>query len=997
MSKNSNSAVGQNSAVKRIKQQNMLTKQRFAIVITAIAVVALVAALITVNYLVGIYKFSDNDGTVYYAKKDSGTYALYNKDGSMCDKTEDGYYQTALGTLVSVDAESGECKIYAYVHTSGTEVRDFDEYVLMFKRLTYDQGSTNDQSKIIKSIEVHNEFGTYTFERDKNMNFVIRGEENTPYDRESFAYLAVACGYTLSTQRLQNPQKLGDGSIDYSEYGLAAERRVRVEKDEQGNDVEVEYDYEPAWYVITSMTGESHKVILGDKTVTGTGYYALYEGRDTIYVLGAGFDGYALSSIEAYITPTIVYPMGTTNYFNVRNFMIYGNIEYEKIYAELAEKYGEINFEKLDEETKKKYNEDYARLFEEHSKKMCDFSYLDAEDRVGTLYAHSPYYNGLDYADGYYLNSNSIEVVISSFANTDFTGVVKLSPTKEQLDEYGLVDPAYIVMFYFATTDSEGNEAFAQNYVQISAKSDGGIYYAYSETHDMIVGINSDCFEFLEWEEIQWYETNYIQNDISYVDKIQIESPEYKVDFVIEDSASKYMTYLQRFGSKIGDTEYTVIKHPDTGRYVLAKKNEIQNEVYRGDYLITPVIYKSGKAEAENYLFSETEEIDFNGDGQKDGFMYYFYNIGYNSEIKGYGLFAQIVVVDYEGNRLAEDTMMWGKIALQTEYFAMNNGYMFFVSKDSQTGAQLESVYGSKGRGKWGEGNLFITSDNESVLINEKTGAWMTLDSYAHGIYFADKDDSRLAQRAVTIPAIYDSNGKLKRYEETYYPTTDKKIHYVEETGKIMAYNKNSGVYEDILQSECTIGVWNTGAYYVLDDGSIVVVNDVTGEWGYASVLSNPLYIADIYANGSLLDYSIPIVTASNRNSEKTAMENFQQFYKALLIASFEGMAELTDEEMAHLAAMDDFANVSPDNPCQLKITVSTTDLKGNSRNVVYRIYRYSERKSYITVELLSEDGESSSSEAYGSFYVLYSFAQKLIQDAEKVVEGIEVVAESKY
>jgi len=272
----------------------------------------------------------------------------------------------------------------------------------------------------------------------------------------------------------------------------------------------------------------------------------------------------------------------------------------------------------------------------------------------------------------------------------------------------------------------------------------------------------------------------------------------------------------------------------------------------------------------------------------------------------------------------------------------------------------------------------------------------MTVKDYAQGIYFADRETSRLAERAITIPALYE-DGKLKRYEETFYPTTDKKLLYNDETNKIMAYNKLSGAFEDITYADCSIGVWNAGAYYVLDDGKLVVVNEVTGEWGYLSVLNSPTYIANIKADGQILDYSIPIVTVSQKNSEKTAMENFQQFYKALLMASFEGMAEISDEQKQGFEALDDFSSDDANNPCQLKITILMTDLVGNSRHVVYRFYRYSERKSYITVELLTEGEDSSSTQAYGSFYVLHSFAEKIIEDAKRVVDGIEVDATSKY
>ena len=63
---------------------------------------------------------------------------------------------------------------------------------------------------------------------------------------------------------------------------------------------------------------------------------------------------------------------------------------------------------------------------------------------------------------------------------------------------------------------------------------------------------------------------------------------------------------------------------------------------------------------------------------------------------------------------------------------------------------------------------------------------------------------------------------------------------------------------------------------------------------------------------------------------------------------------------------------------------------------MVYRFYRYSERRAYLTIETI--DGEESSSEkAYGNFSVLYTFVRKVIDDAEKVVNGQPVFLSEKY
>ena len=120
-----------------------------------------------------------------------------------------------------------------------------------------------------------------------------------------------------------------------------------------------------------------------------------------------------------------------------------------------------------------------------------------------------------------------------------------------------------------------------------------------------------------------------------------------------------------------------------------------------------------------------------------------------------------------------------------------------------------------------------------------------------------------------------------------------------------------------------------------------------------------------------------------------------QEFYRYLLLASFEGLAGLDENEKEELRALDDFTSGEND-VCVLKITIKASDFKGNEREIVYRFYRYSERRAYVTIEIL--DGEESSSEkAYGNFDVLYSFVRKVIEDAEKIVNKEPVYSSEKY
>jgi len=988
MSTNNINTSVENSTIKKIKKRSALKKQRLAIVLMVIAVALLVVTLIAVNYLVDIYTYPDVDGTKYYIKKFDGEYMLCDKSGEVLDQNNEGYYQTDAGTQVKIDPETGAYSVYAVVDVSGTEEVGYAQDVLMFPQWTYDASSTKDKSKIISSIEVHNEYGTYTFKRQSNSSnaFEIVGNEDAPYDVNKFAYLSSACGYTLSTMRLEAPLTLDDGSVDLSEYGLVAQTRVDEETGE-------EYEYAPAWFVITNMKGASHKVIIGDATVDGSGYYALYEGRETIYVLTSyGLEDTVLQSIESMITPTIVYPMGMNTHFDVSDFIIYQDIDYEAIQLGLEAIYG-TDVDNMGEIDVKEFKKNYLSLMRSNSSLACHFSYVPLKERVG-MYQYLPYVSELEYTEGYYINSDSISDMLYNFYDTKFTEVIKLSPDSDELEKYGLADPAYVISFDYRTTDEKGNAMIVQNFIQISEKTDDGVYYAYSDLYDMIVGVSESSLYFLEWDEIEWYSPHYIQLDIGHVSEIVVESPMLNVNFVIEDSASKYMIYSEKTGNKIseGDNIYSIVKNAD-GKYVLKCNGEDLVATYTGDYLITPLVYTAGVAEDEKYLFVETGDLDINGDGENDATAYYFYNLAYDPN-KGYYLYAQISIADAEGNLLASDTVK-GESYLQTDFFITNTGYLYLTSKTSHVGQELEKKYATYNRGRWGSGNLFVTSDGKYVLINSKTGEWSMLDDLSIGIYFADSKTSMLAQSAVEIEAKYGSNGNLTRYPETYYPLSDKKLQYDEEANMIQAYDSNKKTWAKATYKECTIGVWNTGAYYVTEGGNILVVNEETGSWGVVTLASNETYVAKIIANGKLLDYNIAATNSAGREVVYSAMKNFQQLYGSLLYASLEGMAELSEEEMAAFRALDD-------SKCQAVITIYGKDLYGNERNTVYRFYQYTERKSYITIESISYDEESGeyvsdSEKAYGSFYVLRSYIDKIIADAQRVLDGKEVTSVSKY
>ncbi len=554
-------------------KKNSYKTQKRAIIVIAALVVLLTAAFIVAGIVADIYRYTDVDDQVYTIKKYQGDYALF-KDGKLCDMDTEGnitYYMTDFGTQLQIDPETGEYNIYAMVDTEDTEEVSLvgkTQRVLMFKKLTYDQSSTQDITKVIKTIEMHNQHGSYTLERGQNNRFTVKGHDTAILVDDLFAKLANACGYTISSRRLENPEVLADGSIDFAEYGLAPE--LRVEKDEDGNDVldengdPVTYEYTPTWYTITAMNGDTYTVTIGDAIVTGGGYYARYADRDTIYILNPDYiQNAALQPIEALITPMLVYPMSLNSYFQVTDFTYYTDIDHDGITRDLIlEVLGKDILEfvpgedgKLSEEDKaelEQIKEDYAaaveamsdeafgklydKILNERAKLVTKFSYIDMEERENTLNSAFPYQMSSEYLAGYLPHSDNIGTMLQKLYSMTFVGVTVLAPTEDELAEYGLEEYAH--EFSFIYTDTEGTHFI--NFFYVSEKTEDGLYYAYAPDFDMIVCFTESQAEYLGWEDIDWYEREYFQINIAFVTTIRLEGTGLKapITFTLDNSKS---------------------------------------------------------------------------------------------------------------------------------------------------------------------------------------------------------------------------------------------------------------------------------------------------------------------------------------------------------------------------------------------------------------------------------------------------------------------------
>lgn len=516
------------------KRSTLLHRRKVAIIASVLVVIVLGATLaLLYNYFDTVIPFYDVDGVKYYIRKIDGVYAAYDENDNILDTdiplgTSQMLYVTAAGTTIYVDPETGEAEVKAIpaIYYEG-DGEDMDhEYLMVFTGVDDDD---------ILSIEVKNTYGNYTVARldpdtlqvSSKGDFVLLNSPLTAINQETLSYLTYFTGHALVRDRLEDPNP------DFSEYGLVEETRV----DEDGN----EYLYTPSYYVVTTTENVKHKIIIGDRLIDGSGYYVQYENndgvkRDAVYVLkptdmtettGVTYEQTILGPAKNYLTPTIIYPTSSTDYFEVQNFNI------------------------------KKKGED---------KTVISFSYIDLEDRTGTVQGIHPFvFDETSYTQ-YHPNYDNIDAVLLSLMDPAIVDIAEIAPTKAKRAEYGLMkavtneetgavtyvyDPEYTISFKKMISDQTTGAEFeiVQN-IYVSAKNEDGNYYTFTEIKipsaaddsllkginiNMICVVSESTLDFLDWDPYDWVYTSFMQIGITYTEKLEVEYGDYSASFEINN------------------------------------------------------------------------------------------------------------------------------------------------------------------------------------------------------------------------------------------------------------------------------------------------------------------------------------------------------------------------------------------------------------------------------------------------------------------------------
>lgn len=362
------------------------------------------------------------------------------------------------------------------------------------------------ERKDIKSIKVDNEYGGFTFENDGTGDFFIKGFDNVNFNGELFAKLVNISSYTLSKAKLGS--NLSDEKL--AEYGLAEPQ---------------------ASWTVTSGSGESFTVYVGDRLLTGGGYYCQLEGRRSAYVLGIDVENTVLVPIEAYVSPIITAGISQDDYYLTEDFTVYKNEE-----------------------------------------QLFSLRLVDKEDMVNKNALAEVI---MDYPTEYYPNSSLYYEIIYSYMNFQGESCYKLGATAEDMKAVGLDAPAHRITYVYNGAKFE---------LKFSALTEDGKYYATSNLYPNIISVcDGESLEYLENDLIDWIDPYLFQQYVTNVKSMSIRTDKTEASFELYHSFAEdgdQILDVKADGKEFSDEQVANFRQYYKSYLAIAAKDYYENDEY---------------------------------------------------------------------------------------------------------------------------------------------------------------------------------------------------------------------------------------------------------------------------------------------------------------------------------------------------------------------------------------------------------------------------------
>ncbi len=323
------------------------------------------------------------------------------------------------------------------------------------------------KSADIQAITVKNDYGKYRVYRDKKDIPQIEGFEGIAFHEESMSALMTSLGYASAMYSFELEGEL-------SEYGLAPYT------DSEGN------KKTPATFELVTKDGTRYTGTVGDRIVTGNGYYFLYDGRpDVVYVVDKAIADTVLSPVETLVAPMLTTPMTANDYFLVHDYMLMKGDDV-----------------------------------------IVHIDYIEEEDRADSEFVTKTY--EMIYPKNLTPSAEAVSAAMLGFYTANENNsleVVHLGLDDEALAKYNLLDNCYSL--YYTYNDIE-------NLVLISPRNADGTFYAAAPLFNQIVKGTAEVFDFVTWDLFDWVEAPFFQMKISFITDITVESGDYSVTFDLE-------------------------------------------------------------------------------------------------------------------------------------------------------------------------------------------------------------------------------------------------------------------------------------------------------------------------------------------------------------------------------------------------------------------------------------------------------------------------------
>jgi len=883
----------------------------------------------------------------YIIRNNDGVYSFYNKD-KLLQPNGSGYYILPDNSYLNFDAATAS-----------------------FSLLTFNGESY---------VETDSKYLNATVNTDAEGRFVIEGYETTEYDPSLFSALIVSGGYTLTAKggKLSEPillrdangepLKTADGAskVDFAAYGLTECIRV----DETGK----EYLYTPAYYIIKDIDGNAHKITVGDKIISGAGFYIKYEGlnetgefeeRQAVYILLDNYStGYTqtyevfyyysitdtlLASVESIVTPMVIYPMSMNSYFDVSNFTLL-------VYN--AEKSRDVLLNDDPEDDTEYYDT------------LVKFSFVDLDERLNTALASFPYVmeKGCDLY-GYYINSYAVDACLLTLKDLKPLGVSHLGVDDQDMVRYGLDVPRYVIYYKTPINGVEDSQM-----LMISALTPNDTYYVYTPLYDMIVEIESTQLPFLTWRTTEWLSTDFYDIGVGFADSLRIESGDYWANFDIfmshtlsakittsgssnfthavylsADKKDRILSLSASINANVGSSGSTGLMNVEFETLELYYRYVDEISSAKSNSEITKVLHANGVPGEEiqklinfvDTIYQHDEEgsqaitihsmtlSSSNGGAHEVSIIFMFeadgeitVAISVNKE-SPCPMFSKKAYLAYERHIFGDETLTAAE---------KKTAFDFYLSRSVSASSQVdfEKVIGTNSLGQ----TTIYT--NEAIVRTDKDGN--TVTDYALG------RDYRIFFDVGEEDLIGVSNNWIRFYDMSDPATSTG--DFVNITDK--TYTFKSSLVRLILPKD-------GGGSTVIKEGSL-------GAGEFTVTVTEAMVIVED-AEGN-----------TTRYLRYTGTAPFSSFYSSILWADYEGYCDIPEEQKKAFRESDDSA-------CQMKLTIKT---KMNT-TYEFRTYKYSERRSYITAN------------GSGDFFVLRSFVDKIVGTSSIIFDGTNISPTDKY